>query len=201
MKRFVLLVASFVIALVAIVPNASASNNPYAFWQLSIDSFAQEHGLAAANWVILPADADAHSACGVIPAINSLFYCPTDDQAYINVGTADQYGITTHHLAPVIIMAHEFGHSLQWGVNPSLTNSRSTENGADCIAGAWLAWANHNGTVHVSLEDIPLLYALVDSLKGDGHGTHGTLFERAAAGANGYLRGLDYCGQYFVPIR
>lgn len=201
MIRFILTVVSALMAaLVATAPAAAA--DPYVHYQHSVDQFAVENGLAPASWVNVGTGEIAESACGPIPSSMALAYCDLDSLAYI--GDDAGQALASHHpLAPAIAIAHEWGHSLHHKAG-SLSYTQATEDGADCVAGAWLAWANHNGTIKVGAADLPGLYSLLDSVKKDESNEfdiHGTLFDRGAAMISGFTFGLDYCGFRYMAIR
>ena len=101
------------------------------------------------------------TGCGAASASTGPFYCPADQEIYIDLGflqqLQDQFG-AQGQFAQAYILAHEFGHHLQTLLgtepkvraaqqrNPSLANEYSValELQADCYAGAWAKLADQS---------------------------------------------------------
>ncbi len=92
------------------------------------------------------------SACGTASNATGPFYCPSDQQIYIDVSFFDEltsrYGADDGALAQEYVVAHEYGHRVQdlLGILDRGQTDRSTgaqsagvriELMADCLAGAW----------------------------------------------------------------
>jgi len=107
------------------------------------------------------------SACGMAQSAMGPFYCPTDQQVYIDLGFYDQ--LKNRFKAPgdfaqAYVIAHEVGHHIQTleGTSKKVHAARSKLNKvegnklsvlqelqADCLAGVW---ANHANNTRQLLE-------------------------------------------------
>ncbi|MCW8884912.1 MAG: neutral zinc metallopeptidase [Motiliproteus sp.] len=103
-----------------------------------------------------------NSACGLGKAAMGPFYCPADQQVYIDLGFYDQ--LKTRYKAPgdfaqAYVIAHEVGHHIQTllGISKKVHAARSKlsevegnklsvlqELQADCLAGVWANHANNS---------------------------------------------------------
>jgi predicted metalloprotease len=101
-----------------------------------------------------------NSACGMAQSATGPFYCPGDQQVYIDLGFYDQ--LKNRFKAPgdfaqAYVIAHEVGHHIQTllGISGKVNAARNTmselegnklsvlqELQADCLAGVWAHHAN-----------------------------------------------------------
>ena len=101
-------------------------------------------------------DAQVQTACGAATSGVGPFYCPGDEQIYVDVTFFDQmrtqFGASGGSLSQLYVLGHEWGHHIQQltgdlqrvnhqDTGPSGSAVRS-ELQADCYAGAWIAAAS-----------------------------------------------------------
>ncbi|MPY77095.1 MAG: aminopeptidase [Actinophytocola sp.] len=148
--------------------------------------------------------------CGTLNQQNAFFCKPGDivawDRGVLLPGMMAKYG----PLAPVTVMAHEYGHAVQHrlgdkaGIGDS-TASIIKELQADCLTGAYFQWviADNSEYLRVSTADglnavLSALYFVRDApgmLHGE-RGAHGTSFDRTYAFQEGFERGPETCAGY-----
>lgn len=100
-------------------------------------------------------------------------------------------------VAPVYILAHEFGHLVQSNLG-LLNNGRysiQVELEADCLAGAYLNNLDERGLLdeNDANEGMRQAYAVGDYAPADSDGAHGTPQQRAEAYTLGFENGADIC--------
>ena len=152
------------------------------------------------------------SACGTASTAVGPFYCPLDNQVYIDLSFYDElrrrFG-APGDFAQAYVIAHEVGHHVQ-SLRGLLSKSRdnrdqiAVELQADCFAGAWAQDADRRGLLEVGDIDEALNAAAQigdDTLqrKTQGHvqpetWTHGSAEQRSAAFKKGYSGGISACG-------
>ncbi|MPY96692.1 MAG: aminopeptidase [Actinophytocola sp.] len=153
---------------------------------------------------------DIPTPCGTLNQPNA-FFCERGDivawdRGVLLRGMMAKYG----RLAPVTVMAHEYGHAVQHrlGVTAGITNDTASivkELQADCFTGAYFRWvvADNSDYLRVSTADglnavLSSLYFVRDApgmLHGE-QGAHGTSFDRAYAFQDGFERGPETCAEY-----
>ncbi len=128
------------------------------YWQQTFQQSGLQYPAAT---LVLYRDA-VESGCGVAPAATGPFYCPTDQNVYLDLSFFDQ--LSTRYGAPgefaqAYVIAHELGHHVQnvLGTLAMSQRSQQTEPGsanemsvatelqADCYAGIWAAHADAQG--------------------------------------------------------
>lgn len=135
-------------------------------------------------------------------------YCPVDRSIYTGQDALWMFYSGIGDAAPAIGYAHEWGHHIQtlMGVPPAENAQESIvrENQADCIAGAWVYYAQQSGYLEYpdDVTDIEGILQAIASSEGDLARDHGTLKERTDSVNYGYNYGLRGCNEYLpeTPI-
>jgi predicted metalloprotease len=155
-------------------------------------------------------------SCGNDPhdVENNAFFCAGNGVPNSDSITYDRNflaGLTEHFgdaLVPVV-MAHEFGHAIQYRTGEGTGESIDRETQADCFAGAWTRWVVDGHAQHVSirvpeLDDVLRGFFQVRDPAGYDPGAanaHGSFFDRVNAIAEGYDNGVPACRDNFGPDR
>jgi predicted metalloprotease len=138
---------------------------------------------------------------------NSYAYCPVDGTVYLGQAEAWTLYSQDGDAAPAIGLAHEWGHNVQTqvGVPAPTTDPEHVvhEDQADCVAGAWTAYAGTRGWLQP--EDsatVQNLLATIASSEDDPNRDHGDLEERTSSFYEGVSTGLTGCDGFYpaTPI-
>ncbi len=152
---------------------------------------------------IVALDQRLTTGCGeASPFISQFFYCPADETIYLVPEALE--AVTGEHgdYGAVTILAHEWGHHVQWllGVPPDASNALELQ--ADCLAGAWTSRARELGLLDPG--DVTEA-AMLSAEYGDDYGApqdvpnaHGIDDDRISAFMRGYDDGLGDCDLPFV---
>jgi predicted metalloprotease len=172
---------------------------------------------------------EVQSACGFASAASGPFYCPGDNQLYIDLSFFDElsqrFG-ASGDFAQAYVVAHEVGHHVQnlIGVLPRFNEMRQTmsqtdanemsvrvELQADCFAGIWAHYTEQKGLLEAGDIEEALNAAHQigdDTLQRRSQGyvvpesfNHGTSEQRATWFANGLGSGrLEDCDTFNNPV-
>ena len=163
------------------------------------------------------------SACGVTPAKSGLFYCPSEEKVYLDLGLLDElhrrFG-TAGDFAAAYVIAHEIGHHVQKlkGTSPPVEAAQDGQGAssprlrfelqADCYAGLWAYDAQKRWLLTKSAVDDALSAAsqVADTLQNSepervsaDSFTHGTLAQRIHWFNVGFASGEPSACDTFSP--
>ena len=144
-------------------------NSVQAFWAGELPRFGKEW--RPTKTVLY--SGSTQSACGTASNQVGPFYCPLDQQVYIDASffqiLEQQFGSSSGPLAQEYVVAHEYGHALQDQLGlleRAQRDPKGPESGAvrielmaDCLGGVW---ANHATTVKDPDTGTPFLEPLTD---------------------------------------
>ncbi len=131
-------------------------NSIQAFWSDEFASQGVEY--VPAQTVLFSGNTEA--ACGYASGAMGPFYCPYDQQVYLDLSFFDElqtyYGASGGPFAEAYVLAHEYGHHIQdllgaldtsgsYGNQGPQSMAVYTELQADCLAGIWVSHAFETG--------------------------------------------------------
>ncbi len=192
-------------------------NSAQEYWTGAID------GYRPATTVFF--DGDVQTACGAATSASGPFYCPADEQVYIDLGFYDElesrFGAEGGPFAEAYVIAHEYGHHVQnlLGTLQRAGNDRGPKSDsvrvelqADCYAGVWAAHAERTELIaDVTNDDIKLALdaaaavgddRIQESVGGDVDPhtfSHGTARQRQKWFSTGYRQQTPEACNTFAP--
>lgn len=154
-----------------------------------------------ANYIYVPEGETGPTGCAEDFTAQDYAYCPADQSIYTGQRALWKYYSDLGDAAPAVGFAHEWGHHLQVvaSVPPAQTpvGQISRENQADCIAGAWVAYADEQRWLDYP-DDLHDIDALLAEIASDEAGrSHGDLGERSDSLILGFEAGLPGCNDFF----
>ncbi|RKQ86214.1 hypothetical protein C8N24_4224 [Solirubrobacter pauli] len=128
-------------------------NSVQAYWSDSLEGYRE----APTNFF----SGSTQTGCGGATSAVGPFYCPADQQVYIDLSFYDdlrsRFGANGGPFAEAYVIAHEYGHHVQHltGTDRKVGNDREGETSgsvrlelqADCYAGVWAANAVETGFI------------------------------------------------------
>ncbi|MEV6902931.1 neutral zinc metallopeptidase [Amycolatopsis sp. NPDC051372] len=148
------------------------------------------------------------TACGSVKKLVNAFYCSADDSVAWDRGVLlpmlrQRFG----PMSVVTVLAHEFGHAIQYRLGPKAGITKSTpsvvkEQQADCFAGSYFRWVAEGKSKYYQVstaEGLDRIMAAMFFIR-DQAGTsatdrqaHGTAFDRTFAFQSGFEKGPKEC--------
>ncbi len=131
------------------------------------------------------------------PAKNA-FYCPSGDFiAWDETGLMIPYYVQAGDFAAAFVLAHEFGHAMQFRLPEQERLTVLSELQADCFAGSWARSVQDEGLLEAGdLDEATLAVFSARDVPGTEFtdpAAHGSGFERTRAFTDGYEGGPSAC--------
>ena len=188
------------------------------FWK---DQFPGLYGsefkpLAGGIFAAYPDRAEPIPGCGTpettyLDIKGNAFYCVEGDfMAYDDADLLPQLVSQLGQSAVAIVLAHEFGHAVQFRANEFKQPTILKEQQADCFAGAWAAHVSRGESDVIKFTDKDVSGGLIamiqvrDPLQLAGQidaNSHGTGFDRVGAFQDGFNGGPERCKTFFTENR
>jgi predicted metalloprotease len=139
------------------------------------------------------------------------FYCLDGDfMAYDDAELLPQLVAQLGQSAVAVVLAHEFGHAVQFRSDETQQPTILKEQQADCFAGAWAAHVARGESDVINFNDDDVSGGLIamiqvrDPVEFGGtidESSHGTGFDRVGAFQDGFLGGAERCKTFFTDGR
>jgi hypothetical protein len=145
------------------------------------------------------------TGCGRHGPERVAFYCHTDQSIYLNPQFLSDQEVLVGDYAPVMVLAHEWGHHVQNLLDVDDPGGNTYELQADCLAGAFTRDAEDQGLLEPGdfLEALLMSESVGDPVwfPQDQPGAHGTYADRRNAVMRGFLDGSEGCNLKIGPQR
>jgi putative neutral zinc metallopeptidase len=153
------------------------------------------------EYIYVPEGVTGSTGCDADYTDEIYAYCPAAETIYTGQRALWDMYSDLGDAAPAVGLAHEWGHHVQTvaDVPPAQTSvgQISRENQADCIAGAWVDYAEEQGWMNYP-DDLRDIEALLEEIAHDERGReHGDLGERLDSLQLGIDAGLQGCNDFF----
>lgn len=142
---------------------------------------------------------------------DNAFYCSGDDFiAYDDFVLLPSLVDSLGREAVAVVLAHEFGHAVQWRTNSFDQPTILLEQQADCFAGAWTARVANGDSDLIAFDDAGVrggllaMLSVADPIDGAGLAdpqAHGSGFDRVGAFQDGFTGGVERCTTFFTEDR
>lgn len=142
---------------------------------------------------------------------DNAFYCVDGDfMVYDDADLLPQLVEQLGQSAVAIVLAHEFGHAVQFRANEYQQPTILKEQQADCFAGSWAAHVSRGESDAINFTDRDISGGLIamiqvrDPVQFAGQidaNSHGTGFDRVSAFQDGFLGGPARCKTFFTEDR
>jgi predicted metalloprotease len=147
--------------------------------------------------VIVALEQRIMTGCGPAGPEDFAFYCPADAAVYYSPEGFADHERRIGDFAPIVVIAHEWGHHVQWLLDIAPKPGNAFELQADCLAGAYASYAGQRGL----LDPGDVTEAVASSaeagdplgLPQDAPGAHGINDDRVISFMRGYLDGATGC--------
>ena len=175
------------------IPFPAVVQDLNAFWQRTFGAVRTAYRAPTVKTL----EAAVETACGPAGPEHLAFYCPAEEAIYYAPAELDAHRRRIGDFAPIVVMAHEWGHHVQTvlGIAPRPGNAFELQ--ADCLAGAYASDAGERGLLDPG--DITEAVAMAATagdplgLPQDTPGAHGINDDRITTFMRGYLSGVDTC--------
>jgi predicted metalloprotease len=127
------------------------ANSVQAYWRTQVDGYQNAETVLFTGSV--------STGCGSATSDSGPFYCPSDNQVYLDLGFFDdlrtKFGAQGGTFAQAYVIAHEYGHHVQdllgrdagGSLQGAQSGSVRLELQADCYAGVWANHAESTGFI------------------------------------------------------
>lgn len=136
--------------------------------------------------------------CGMHGPASAALYCQLDLTIYLSPAFLAEQHESVGDYAPIIVLAHEWGHHVQYLLRVPDPGGNTYELQADCLAGVFTAHAEESGFLEPGdfIEALAMSEESGDPLwiRQDSPRAHGTYADRRNAVMRGYLDGMAGCG-------
>jgi predicted metalloprotease len=150
-------------------------------------------GNAAAEPAFAGLEKARETACGSMPLGNAA-YCGKDHTIYYDPRFLDQLRQSMGEYAPIVVLAHEWGHAIFAKLPAKRASGYAEERMADCLAGAITRGAIGTGlAARADLEVAEKTLMAVGEPHGKQTGSHPSWQTRRDAFRSGFQRGVDAC--------
>jgi predicted metalloprotease len=169
--------------------------------ETAIDSFWADTfrvaGLAYRSPRVIFVEQPTMTGCDATDPNGWPFYCPPDETIYLQPRILDLVTADIGDFAPIMILAHEWGHHVQLLTNTPNPGGKTLELQADCLAGVYTRQAAAQGMLDPGdvTEGVIMSEVVGDKpwWPEDSPYAHGTNDERISAFISGYTDGLTDC--------